>query len=419
MGSSKKSWLMWLIAVAFFAFQFVLRLFPGLIMPDLMDKFRIDATSFGILSAGYYLGYAGMQIPIGILLDRYSPRFVIAGCAFLCAMGTLSFVYSDVWQLTIFGRFLIGAGSAGGFLGAAKTVRLYFPEKRFTGMIGLTFTVGLLGALYGGSPISLLITRFGWTSILKLLALISLAFSVGVLLLFSKEQACFQSKRSSAEQPSLKALVEILKTPKIIWIGIAGALMVGPLEGFADIWGVAYLVNVYGFSRSDASLITSCIYFGMLFGGPILSLIAQKLNAHYMVSALCGLLMGAIFTVLLLTDANMSKLGLMALMTFVGILCCYQVIVFAMACKLAPPHLSGLVTSATNCINMSAGCLLHFAMGWIMDHKWTGALEKGIKVYDIQSYTSAIAVIPVTLVIGFCIFIFIKRYDTIRVSELS
>ena len=71
---SKKSWVMWLMAVTFFAFQFVLRLDPGLVMPEIMGKFQVDATSFGVLSAAYYLGYAGMQIPVGILLDRYNPR---------------------------------------------------------------------------------------------------------------------------------------------------------------------------------------------------------------------------------------------------------------------------------------------------------------------------------------------------------
>src|SRR5689334_17104887 len=89
-----QAWLMWFLAATFFASQFVFRLFPSLIMSELMQQFKIDATSFGILSAAYYVGYAGMQIPVGILLDRFHPKYVISGCALLCSIGTLPFILS-------------------------------------------------------------------------------------------------------------------------------------------------------------------------------------------------------------------------------------------------------------------------------------------------------------------------------------
>jgi sugar phosphate permease len=425
---------MWSIAVTFFAFQFVLRLFPGLVMPEIMEKFKIGATSFGILSAAYYLGYAGMQIPVGILLDRYSPKFVISGCAFLCGMGTLSFVYSETWYLTLFGRFLIGAGSAGGFLGTAKTIRMNFPERRFTSMIGISFTIGLLGAIYGGKPVGLLMAQIGWTAVLKILAGVSLVLAAATLVLFPSPVPLsaneLQKKREhtarslNIQAPILtifgsfrEAIHEMIKNPKILWIGVAGALLVGPLEGFADIWGVSYLVNVHAFSTTDASLIASSIYFGMLFGGPILSFLSQKLNAHYPITAACALIMAVIFSGILVSDATFSKPLLMFLMSIVGVLCCYQVIVFSLVCELVPSHLSGLVTSTTNCFNMVAGCVLHFFMGWIMDRQWSGDYENGLRVYGPASYTSAIAIIPITLLFGFMAFLILKSLSPKKLNS--
>ena len=380
-------------------------------MTDIMTKFQIDATAIGVLSAAYYLGYAGLQIPVGIALDRLSPRTVISASALTCTLGTLSFIYSESWTLTLFGRFLIGAGSAAGFLGTAKVIRLGFSESKFTALMGLTFTFGLMGALYGGRPVSLLIDQMGWVSVLKILSLICFLIAVSVFLLFPKQDLAESSDQDDRNFSILGSLKEIIKERRILWVGIAGALLVGPLEGFADIWGISYLVNVYGFTKTDASLVTSCIYFGMLFGGPILSYVAQKTKAYYVVTALCALFMAAIFGGVLLTDLFASKVVLMASMTIVGILCCYQAVVFAIACRLAHPRLSGLATSVTNCINMSFGCLFHFAMGKIMDYQWSGAFENGIKVYDGASYSSAIAVIPIALVFGFFAFLLLRRNE--------
>ena len=416
---SKKSWVMWLMAVAFFAFQFVLRLYPGLVMPEIMGKFQVDATSFGVLSAAYYLGYAGMQIPVGILLDRYNPRLVISACAFICGLGTLSFVLSDYWQLSLFGRFLVGVGSAGGFLGTAKTIRIAFPEKRFTTLMGLTFTLGLSGALYGGKPVSLLIEQFGWIPVLKILTFISFAIAASIFFFFPRPEGKAQKTPSGNSAELLSSLKLILGNSRIIWLGVAGALLVGPLESFADVWGVSYLVNVYGIAKPEASLITSCIYLGMLIGGPLISYLAEKTQAHYLINAVCGLFMAAIFVIVMTTHIASSQPLLMGLMITVGVLCCYQAVVFAIACRLAPPHLSGLATSVTNCINMFGGCVLHFAMGWVMDQRWQGEMENGIKVYDSMSYSLAVAVIPATLLFGFIAFLILKRGDRVQTNALS
>ncbi len=412
---NKLSWFMWFVAVTFFAFQFVLRLFPGLVMTEIMTKFHIDATSFGVLSAAYYLGYAGMQIPIGILLDRFSARTVVSVCALTCTLGSLSFVYSDSWTLTLIGRFLIGAGSAAGLLGTVKTIRYAFPEKYFTGMMGLTFTLGLSGALYGGKPVSLLVQQIGWVRVSEVLTVLSLVISIGLFFLFPREIKEEQESDDSQSEPTRLAtdLRMILGNRKIIWLAIAGALMVGPFESFADVWGVSYLVNVYGFTKPDASLVTSGIYMGMLVGGPVLPYIAEKLNAHYWVNAISGLLMAVVFALVIFSEATFSRSSLLGLMIFVGILCSYQAVVFAVACKLAPSRLAGLVTSVTNCINMCAGCLFHFAIGSVMDLNWSGATENGIKIYDPSSYITAISLIPFTLVLGFFGFVWLNKRNAL------
>src|SRR3990167_6188382 len=90
-------WLMWLFPLTFFGYQFILRLYPGLVLGDLMAKYHINASDFGYFAALYYVGYAGMQIPMALLLDRFGARFVISFSAFLCGFAILLQQYTDTW----------------------------------------------------------------------------------------------------------------------------------------------------------------------------------------------------------------------------------------------------------------------------------------------------------------------------------
>lgn len=133
---------MWLFSVLFFAYQFILRLWPSL----MMQQFTIDATGFGLLASLYYYGYSGMQIPVAIMLDRFSARYVIFICTILCGISTLIFIYTSNWYLACLSRFLIGASSAVGFLGTSKVVSEWFPNNQYAKMIGFSFTVGADGS---------------------------------------------------------------------------------------------------------------------------------------------------------------------------------------------------------------------------------------------------------------------------------
>ena len=113
---------MWFFPLIFFAYQFILRLWPGLMMHQIMEQFSIDASQFGIIAACYYYGYSGMQIPVACLLERFGPKQIIFIFATLCGIATLLFTYSNSWYMACLSRFLVGAGSAVGFLGISKPI---------------------------------------------------------------------------------------------------------------------------------------------------------------------------------------------------------------------------------------------------------------------------------------------------------
>lgn len=418
-ASSFLPWIMWAFSTFFFAYQFVMRVAPGLIMTDLMQKFQIDASAYGLFASLYYVGYAGMQIPVALLLDKYGPKKVISISAFLCALGTLALVCTDHWFIALASRFLIGAGSAAGFLGTSKIISLWFPEKQYTQMVGLTFTFGLLGAIYGGKPIGYLISIFNWESVILCVGFVGIF--TAVVLFFILRNPLQDRVESQKETSVLKDLKNTLSDKRLMLIAFANLLMVGALEGFADVWGVSYLVAVKGIAKSDAALMTSTIFFGMVFGGPILAYCADKLKSNYTVTSACGFLMGLIFIALLTFCSILNNSTLTILFWITGILCCYQVLIFSMGVSLVPKSQASITVAFLNCINMLGGSFFHGVVGSLMDVFWTGNTENNLRIYSAETYTCALMVIPIAAILGGSMLIYVnyKKRSTDLVFQLE
>ena len=403
---------MWCFPLMFFAYQFILRLWPGLMMEQIMDQFSIDATHFGLLAAFYYYGYAGMQIPVAIMLDRFGARCIIFIFALLCSFATALFTYTDNFYLAIFSRFLIGAGSAVGFLGISKVVSEWFPKEQYAKMIGLSFTIGLMGAIYGGKPVSLLIEQENWKSVAFTLSAISFAIGCASYIALRSPK---NSKIHKEEAFKIMDLQSALSS-RVIWmLAISNLLMVGSLEGFADVWGVQYLMIAYHITKSEAAAITSFIFFGMLFGGPILAVCSKKFG-NYSVICGCGIGMAIAFYWLLLNSTYNSYI-LYSLFFGVGVMCCYQVIVFAAGAKLVAPQRLGITIAFLNCINMLGGSFFHTIIGKFMDMTWRGAINsQGSRIYDLSAYKYALSIIPTCALIGSIVacFIGIRINSTIK-----
>ena len=377
---------MWVFPLSFFTYQFILRLWPSLMMQQIMQQFQIDATGFGLLASIYYYGYAGMQIPIAILLDRYGARYVVCICAVTCGLATLLFTYTTNWQLALLSRFLVGAGSAAGFLATSKVISQWFGREYYARMVGFSFTVGLLGAIYGGKPVSLMVENLGWQQVAYTLALISLG--IGLLTLTFLKNNISKSESTVC----FKDFRKLLRSPTIWLLGVANLLMVGPLEGFADVWGVNYLMASVGLSKSNAAGIVSFIFVGMLFGGPLLAAIAKRFG-NYSVITGCSIGMVIAFLYLLL-GAKLSNFYIFSALFFVvGILCCYQVLVFAAGSELVTPAMLGVTIAFLNCINMLGGSFFHSTIGLSMDCFWTGLIDNGIKQYAVESYQKSLMII--------------------------
>ena len=186
-------------------------------------------------------------------------------------------------------------------------------------------------------------------------------------------------------------------------------MMVGPLEGFADVWGSAFLKHVYGYTPSVASYLPSLIFVGMCFGAPLLSYIAEKTGFYITTIIGAAIVMALVFGLLVAGALTLNTITIYFVL--VGICCAYQILAIYKASTYVPETLSGLTTAIANMIIMSFGYAFHSIIGYIVN------INGGPD--STQALTYGVGVIPLTLCIGAIGFLAVGYLGRSRTSGLN
>lgn len=398
--SRTAAWAVWIIASIFYAYQYILRVMPNIMLDDIMQQFDIGAAAFGQFSGVYYIGYSLMHLPLGIMLDRFGPKKMMSGCILLTIVGLMPLLFAEHWAFPIAGRFLIGLGSSAAILGVFKIVRITFSEARFSRMLSLSVTIGLIGAIYGGGPVSYLRELFGYQMVIQLIA------GAGLLL------ACatwwiVPNLTTPSEGTVMGDIKEVLRNRRVLFTCLFAGFMVGPLEGFADVWGTAFLKHVYGFEGALAASLPSMIFIGMCFGSPLLSLIAEKAGSYLATIVFAALTMIACF--ILLLNWHLTSAFISINFVVVGVCCSYQILAIYKASTYVREQVAGLATAVANMIIMTFGYLFHAAMGSVIN------LMGGAN--SAQGLMCGVILIPAGLCIGAAGYLFLLAVEKREARE--
>ena len=395
------AWMIWIIASVFYAYQYVLRVMPNIMLNDIMQQFHIDAATFGQLSGVYYIGYSLLHLPVGILLDRFGPKKIMSGSILLTVVGLSPLVFADYWVYPMVGRFLIGLGSSAAILGLFKIIRTAFSAEKFPRMLSLSVTIGLIGAIYGGGPVNYMRAAFGYQTVIYLFAITGLILALFTYWLIPNSQ----NSPSGTVTSNIK---EVLKNGKVLWTCVFAGLMVGPLEGFADVWGTAFLKQVCGLEGTVAASLPSMIFIGMCFGSPVLSFFAEKAGNYLLTIIGAGIAMALSFCILLFYPLTSSFLSMN--FVIIGICCAYQILAIYKASTYVREEIAGITTAVANMIIMIFGYVFHTTIGSIIS-AMGGPTSSQALFYGVST-------IPIGLClgsIGFAVLVFQERKTSVPI----
>jgi len=384
----------WLIAALFFFYAFLQRVSPSVMVEELMRDFAVGAAILGHLSAFYFYAYAGLQIPIGVLLDRVGPRRLTTAAAALCALGSLIFALADGVAMASLGRLLVGAGAAFSWIGALTVITQWLPPQRFALMGGLTQAIGMVGAIFGQAPLAFAVGSVGWRPSVMALAVLALAFALALWLVIRDRPDAAASSIGVGE-----GLRRVAGNPQTWLNAVFGLTMTGPMLAFAGLWGVPWLVTVHGLERTTAAATLSLMFVGWALGSPLLGGLSDHWRRRKPVmaiaAAVAGVALAAVFYL-----PGLSPAGMAALIFIHGFGASCMVLAFASAREHNPEGLSSSTYGFINTAVIGSGALFQPLLGLLLDLQWDGTLAAGTRVYGASAYALAFAVLPAGCMVG-------------------
>ncbi len=166
---NKNKWIMGImpylvctLAALFYVYDYFIQVSPAVITNELMAAFHIGASGLSVLSACFFYAYASMQIPAGILLDRFGARRLLSSAILISGFGVTLFGMTEHFALAGFARFCIGFGSAFAFISTLFLASHWFKHQYFALIAGLVQFAGCLGSVMGEAPLAHVIDAHGW-----------------------------------------------------------------------------------------------------------------------------------------------------------------------------------------------------------------------------------------------------------------
>jgi predicted MFS family arabinose efflux permease len=363
---------------------------------ELMAEFSLAAAGLGNLSAFYLYGYVAMQIPTGLMVDRFGARRVLAVGAAVAAAGSFLFALAPNLFAANLGRLLIGGSVGVAWVGTLKLAAQWLPAQRFALASGLTLAAGMSGAVTAGVPLAAAVNAFGWRPVM-LAGAIVLAFICAAIWLIVRDDPAERGYTGytsapvglATPRPSIwRGLADVLRYRNTWLIFFAPQGISGATIAFGGLWGVPYLVSVYGFSSARAAFYCSALMLAWALGGPVFGAFSDRLRERkplYVIGSVCALVLWSVVVL-----APPSPTVLLVMLIAAGFVSGCMVTGFAYAKESVPAHLAGTATGVANMGSMTGAMLLQPLIGIVLDQGWVGELTYGgARSYGAQAYRDA------------------------------
>lgn len=407
-------WLIVSCGMLFYCFNYFLRVSPSVMQTDLTQTFHITATQFGALAGLYYTAYTPMQIPAGMVYDKFGIRFVLSIACLIAVIGLSVFISADNYTIASLGRLLIGLGCAFAYIGTLKLASIWLPPNRFATVAGLTTAIGMVSGALTQKYLIKVVEIMGYQEALHTALIAGVVLSMLIILFIRNQPKNLTESFSKIEQPMnmkhmFSAMRIIFTNPQMWLIGIIGCLLYLPSSVFLDLWGIPYLKTVYNLSATEAVTISNYTFYGWIISGPIIGIISDKIKRRRMPLTFTGffaaLLLGIVFYA-----PSLSTSGLYLIFFMIGFCCGAHPLCFALGKESNPIQISGTAVAVTNMLIMAGGAIFQPVVGKLLDLHTTNPLgPDGLPVYTANDYTFALSIIPIGVAIGIFLSLFLKE----------
>lgn len=394
----------WLVLSIAYLIGYFHRVSPAVIVDKLFSQFHIEAAAVvGSMAAVYFYVYFLMQIPAGILTDVFGPRKVVVWGIVVSAIGAVWFGAAGSVAGLFGGRFLVGLGVSVIFVSLMRVYSTWFRPHEYGTVLGLTVSLGNLGGILAASPLAALVNSLGWRGAFVLVGVVSLlvaavswrviqndprdVFSAGPGL----SGASGAGRREAVSWPvMIRTIIKIVRD-RHLWLALTGSFSIyGPFMALVGVWGVPYLMQVYGLGRTEAASVIITASAGVMLGCFTLGLISDRMGSRkkpFIAFALGNVL---VWAALAWWHHGVPPVqGLIVLYFMLGFFGNTGMLTPIMIKEYNPPEYAGLASGIGNIGGFVGSAFMQPFFGFILDRKWDGAVAEGVKLYSPGAFQSA------------------------------
>jgi MFS family permease len=386
----RRAWVIWLVSLSVYLLAVFNRSSLGVAGLLAQERFDISAAQLSFFVVLQLVVYAGLQIPIGVLLDRYGSRALLLAGLVLMAVGQLTFAYATSFPVAVLARAVLGAGDATVFVSVIRLVALWFLVRQAPLVTQLTGQVGQVGAIIAAAPMAFALQELGWTTTF------AVASSLGVVLIVAVAPLVKDSpyRREGPVRIKMRAL---RRTLSLVW-GHPGTRLgmwshftsQFSATVFALLWGYPFLVKGEGLSSGTASTLLMVMTGWVIVSGLVLGTLVARYPFYrsWMVLVIvAGMALGWAAVLLRPTPAPLWMLVVLVCLMATGGPA--SMVGFDLARTFIPKEASGRANGFVNVGGFSASLLTMAFIGILLDwHSGGGSAAS----YDLDDFRVAMSV---------------------------
>ncbi|MFT5180456.1 MAG: sugar phosphate permease [Alphaproteobacteria bacterium] len=387
------------LGLAFMLSQF-LRSAPAVIAPDLRSELDLSAAELSSLPAALFLGSALMQLPVGVLLDRFGPRRTISGFLLISAAGTLGISAAQSTLGLAAALFVAGCGIAPVYMGLIVMLSRWVPRDRLATASSIAVAVSGAGLLLSATPFAWASATIGWRETLGFVGLGAAVVAVIVFLVARDRPpgATVAEPVPETLGQTIRGLGQILADRRLYGLAAVASISVGSFLTTRALWTGPYLNDVFGLDlidRGNVILALSAAWLvSALFYGPLDRLFDTRRG----VVSTGAIAMAVMFVLLTVNNSN-SVVVVTGLLMLLGLSSAFTAPIFAHARALFPDTHTGRAVTAINLFIWSGVFLVQVATGAIVNAFPADALGRSpVAAYQAMFATLAVALLVAVLV---------------------
>lgn len=353
------------------------RVSPAVLATDLQESFGVGLTAVAVLSSAYFYAYTVMQLPCGVLTDRWGPRRTVCAFTALSALGAFVTALAGSFEMVVAGRVMIGLGVAMVYVPTLKVLSSWFHRDEFSTLTGILLMVGNVGGLAAAGPLAAMSDYAGWRQVFLALAVLTAVLTWLMWLLVRDRPQDVALPRAEEDLddeegerlPLIDSLRRVFGSGIRFWpFAVIFFFMYGSLMVYQGLMGGPFFRDVLGWDKAEYGFSLTFVGLGMIAGCPVSGFISDRvLRSRRKVVVFGTAAFTLMWGVMWFASGRLTDHAAYAALHFVfGFFAGWYVPIYGQVKDAFPRSMTGTAIASLNIFPFAGGALLQMVSGYMI-----------------------------------------------------